>query len=77
MKYNWILSKIQGTAAKSVNLLDAMHYIKMSWDNVTKDRIKNCFRKCGFKSEESEEICEISESDDEYDEDFLQYVDID
>ncbi len=30
-----------------------------------------------FKFEESEEICEISEGDDEYDEDFLQYIDID
>jgi hypothetical protein len=74
VKHNCIFSKIQSTAAKSVNILDAMHYIKMSWDNVTKDTIKNCFQKYGFKSEESEEICEISEGDDEYDENFLQYV---
>jgi hypothetical protein len=45
----------------------------MSWDNVTKDTIKNCFRKFGFKSEESEEIFEISEGDG----DFFQYVHID
>ena len=49
----------------------------MSWNNITKETIKNCFRKCGFKSEESAEICEISESEAEYDEDFLQYVDTD
>ena len=49
----------------------------MSWDNVTKGTIKNCFRKYGFKYEESAEICEISESEAEYDEDFLQYVDTD
>ena len=54
-----------------------MHNIKMSWNNITKDTIRNCFRKCGFKYEESAEICEISESEDEYDEDFLQYADID
>ena len=29
--------------AKSVSLLDAMHYVKMSWDNVITNIIKNCF----------------------------------
>ena len=33
------------TAAKSVNLLDALQHIKMSWDNVSKGTIKNYFRK--------------------------------
>ena len=55
------------TAAKLANLLDAIHYLKMSRDNVTKDTIKNWFRKCRFTSKKSEEICEISENYDEYD----------
>ena len=54
-----------------------MHNIKKSWNNITKDMIKNCFRKCGFKSEESVEICVIFESENEYDVDFLQYAEID
>ena len=54
-----------------------MHYIKMSWDSVTKDTIKNCFLACGFKSEESQEIAVTSEGKEEFDKDFLQYVEID
>ena len=63
--------------AKSVSLLDAMHYIKMSWDSVTKDTIKNCFLACEFKSKESQEIAATSEGKEEFDKDFLQYVEID
>lgn len=30
------------------SLLDALHFLAMSWDNVTQDTIANCLRKCGF-----------------------------
>ena len=62
------------TAAKSVNLLNAMHFIKMSWNNIAKDTIKNCSQECEFKSEESVEICEISECENECDEFFFNIL---
>lgn len=31
-----------------ISLLDALHFLAMSWDQVTADTISNCFRKCGF-----------------------------
>ncbi|KAL1476956.1 hypothetical protein MTO96_036118 [Rhipicephalus appendiculatus] len=31
-----------------ISLLDALHFLAMSWDNVTQDTIANCFRKCDF-----------------------------
>lgn len=33
-----------------ISLLDAVHFLAMSWDRVTADTIANCFRKCGFFS---------------------------
>lgn len=66
------------TIAKSVSLLDAMHYIKMSWDRITANMINNFFWACGFKSEEaSKEMDVISVGEEEIDKDFLQYFEID
>ncbi|XP_064475501.1 tigger transposable element-derived protein 6-like [Ornithodoros turicata] len=31
-----------------INLLDALHFVAMSWDRVTATTMQNCFRKCGF-----------------------------
>lgn len=61
---------------QSVSLLDGIHYIKMSWDTVSVNTIKNCFLACGFKSEESQ-IEVTSDDEEEFDEDFLKYVEID
>lgn len=44
---------------------------------VKKDPIKNCFLACRFKSEESQEIATTSVGKEEFDKDFLQYVEID
>ncbi|KAK8766588.1 hypothetical protein V5799_006630 [Amblyomma americanum] len=44
-----LLAKIDRKEANlRISLLDALHFLAMSWDNVTSDTISNCFRKCGF-----------------------------
>lgn len=35
-------------ASLKVDLLDAIHFLAMSWDRVKPDTIANCFKKCGF-----------------------------
>ncbi len=36
----------------NVSLLDALHFLKKSWDNVSEETIINCFRKAKFCYEE-------------------------
>ena len=36
----------------NVSLLDALHFLKKSWDNVSEETIINCFRKAKFYYEE-------------------------
>ncbi|XP_072145362.1 tigger transposable element-derived protein 6-like [Dermacentor andersoni] len=35
-------------ASLKVDLLDAIHFLAMSWDRVKPETIANCFKKCGF-----------------------------
>ena len=44
-----------------ISLLDAMQMLKYSWDNVSVDTIKNCFKKANFKCDNIDDL--ISESD--------------
>lgn len=37
------------TLIKTVNVLDALYFIKQSWEKVTPKTIENCFGKAGFK----------------------------
>lgn len=47
---------------KSINVLDALYFFKESWNKVTPETIKNCFRKAGFTKEI---ISSESESEDD------------
>lgn len=38
--------------SKSIDVLEALYFIKASWDKVTSSTIKNCFSKAGFKKGE-------------------------
>ena len=33
----------------SPNLLDSLYILRLAWDNVRPETIKNCFEHCGFK----------------------------
>lgn len=49
-----VLSKMDGVSSaselsKSINVLEALYFIKKAWDSVTPNTIKNCFSKAGFK----------------------------
>ena len=39
--------------AKRMNVLDAMHYITASWEDVSVKTIRNCFKKAGFLKDDS------------------------
>ncbi|KAM7283587.1 tigger transposable element-derived protein 6-like [Ixodes scapularis] len=39
----------RGEDPGKLTLLDAMHYLNASWESVTSETVKNCFRKCGFR----------------------------
>jgi len=36
---------------KKINVLEAMHYIMTSWQQVSQQTIQNCFRKAGHKNQ--------------------------
>ncbi|KAM7314184.1 tigger transposable element-derived protein 6-like [Ixodes scapularis] len=48
----------RGEDPGKLTLLDAMHYLNTSWESVSHETVRNCFRKCGFRrlpeAEESE-----------------------
>lgn len=44
-------AKSASDVSKSVNVLDALCFIKSAWDKVETSTIKNCFRKAGFMLE--------------------------
>lgn len=45
------LAKIECKNEKlQISLLDGLHFLAMSWDNVTQDTIANCFHKSAFFS---------------------------
>lgn len=56
-----ILSKIDCVASasdlsKSINVLEALYFIKKAWDKVTSNTIQNCFTKAGFKKSNIQEV---------------------
>ncbi|KAG0417050.1 hypothetical protein HPB47_005912 [Ixodes persulcatus] len=53
-----------------LTLLDAMHYLNASWESVTSETVKNCFRKCGFRRSPEVEEPEPCTEDDDMDEEF-------
>ena len=40
---------MENDRAPTVNVLDAMQWLKVAWDKVTPSTIQNCFRHCGFR----------------------------
>ena len=34
--------------SRKVTLLDALHMLKVAWDNVKRESVANCFAKAGF-----------------------------
>ncbi|XP_045467026.1 tigger transposable element-derived protein 6-like [Harmonia axyridis] len=49
-----VLSKMDSASSaselsKSINILEALYFIKTAWDNVAQRTIQNCFTKAGFK----------------------------
>lgn len=51
--------------AMSVNVLDAIIWIKESWDLVRTYTISKCFEKCGFHQEMGNNDCEVSSPHDD------------
>ena len=45
---------IEAKEGFSPNLLDALYLIRLSWDNVSPQTIKNCFDHCGFKQQDAD-----------------------
>ena len=39
--------------AKRIDLLDAIFWLNIAWDNLSEETIENCFKKCGFNTEDS------------------------
>ena len=56
---------------KSVTVLDAIRWLKLSWDEVNENTIRNCFQKCGFS--QLENTIEAAQDDAEI-EDLLQLL---
>ena len=56
---------------KSVTVLDAIRWLKLSWDEVNENTIRNCFQKCGFS--QLENTTEAAQDDAEF-EDLLQLL---
>ncbi|EEC14122.1 centromere protein B, putative [Ixodes scapularis] len=54
----------RGEDPGKLTLLDAMHYLNASWESVTSETVKNCFRKCGFRHSPEVEEPELSVSSD-------------
>ena len=46
-----------------ITVLDAMKWLKQSWDEVTEATIKNCFQHCGFANTTAP-LCEYPQRDD-------------
>ena len=58
---------------KLITVLDAIYWIKSSWDEVESSTIVNCFEKCGFKFGESVQDG-VSELSDETDSDINEDI---
>ena len=43
-----LIAAIKAKEEFSPNLLDALYWLRLSWDNVPPQTIANCFRHCGF-----------------------------
>ena len=56
---------------KSATVLDAIRWLKLSWDEVNENTIRNCFQKCGFSLLEN--TTEAAQDDAEF-EDLLQLL---
>ena len=56
-----------------MDLLRSLRMVKTSWENVTQNTIKNCFRHCGFDDSEIE-IELVEEATTEMDEVFERYT---
>ncbi|XP_049267194.1 tigger transposable element-derived protein 6-like [Rhipicephalus sanguineus] len=60
-----LLAKIERKEENlKISLLNALHFLAMSWDNVTQDTIANCFRKCGFFAGQGAALMEEDEEPD-------------
>ena len=68
MHYKCILVKkllvaMDSNAELKITVLDAMKWLKQSWDEVTESTIKNCFQHCGFVNTNGP-LCEDPQRDD-------------
>ena len=59
------------TIIKQVIVLDAIKWLKASWDEVNESAIRNCFKKCGFSQVES--VTEEAQDDAEF-QDLFQFL---
>ena len=50
-----MISAIDKGQEFSVNLLDALHFIYSAWNAVTPETVRNCFRKCSFFRQPSDD----------------------
>ena len=53
---------------KLVTVLDAIYWLKSSWDEVESSTIERCFQKCGFKLSDNEDV-ELSDETSDINED--------
>ena len=51
-----MITAVEAKEEFSPNLLDSVYTLRLAWDNVRPETIKNCFEHCGFKLPTSESV---------------------
>ena len=67
------LMDAEGEAKLKIDVLQAIHFTVLSWQQVTQSTIQNCFAKCGYTgNNELSDMSEDNEIDENVDEDCIR-----
>lgn len=61
MLSNMDTAKSASELSKKINVLDALCFVKASWDKIEASNIENCFRKSGFIQNSNVELFELED----------------